>query len=61
MNMSNNQWITTVFITAILMLGFLIFVFYNNKKAQMSGNPPSVEQQNSAETSTPTPTPTKPQ
>ncbi len=33
MNINNNQWTTIVLITAALMLVFLIFVFYDNKKA----------------------------
>jgi hypothetical protein len=33
MNINNNQWATIVLITAVLMLVFLIFVFYGNKKS----------------------------
>ena len=44
MNINNNQWSIIVLVTAALMLVFLIFVFYDNKRmAQMPQGTPNVE------------------
>ncbi len=44
MNINNNQWATLVLVTAVLMLVFLIFVFYDNKKtAELPQGTPNVK------------------
>lgn len=59
MNVTNNQWITIVFITAVLMLGFLIFVFYGNKQNQIPGTSAPIEKTATPPQTAPT-TPTNP-